>query len=202
MIIRSSLLIFTFVFNPSKTYKLNLTIILKKLSYSQKTGEVFLVLGLLSFCFLFLYPSRFLFNLNTIPIFESVGILWILMVLTQIHYLAINDIQLLGFRLVTTFMLSIFLYSLYFGAYYGYYYFKSEHKVYQLHARVSKVVKEVRGYIMYCKGKDFKKSMRIDGALHTQMLKGGVENYCVSFDVFEGENKVIYWESYQIKPCE
>ena len=195
--------IFTFVFNPFNLLKLNLKSVFKKLSYSQKVGEVFLVLGMLCFGFIFLYISRYIFNLNGIPIFKSVALLWLLILLTQLYYFAtVKEIQLLGLRLFTAFMLSILLYSLYFGTYYGYYYFKGNHKVYQLNASVTQVLKEGRGYTMHCRGKDFKKSMRIDGALHTQMLKAGVENYCVSFDVFEGENKVIYWESYQIKPCE
>jgi hypothetical protein len=182
---------------------LNLILFFKKLSYSQKIGEVFLVLGMLSFGFIFLYLSRFIFSLNNIPIFESVAVVWIIILLTQSYYFAtVRDMQLLGFRMITTLMLSILLYSLYFGTYYGYYYFKGDHKVFVLNARVSQIVKDGRGYTMHCKGKAFEKSMRIDGALQTQMLKGGVENYCVSFEVFEGDNKVIYWESYQIKPCE
>jgi hypothetical protein len=203
VIISITLPIFTFVSNPFNILKLNLNSFFKKLSYSQKIGEVFLVLGMLSFGFIFLYLSRFIFNLNGVPIFESMAVIWIVVILTQMHYfVTIKDIQLFGFRLGTTLMLSVFLYSLYFGTYYGYYYYKGNHKVYQLQARVTQVLKEGRGYTMHCRGKDFKKSMRIDGALHTQMLKCGVENYCVSFKVFEGDNKVIYWETYQIKPCE
>ena len=203
VIISFTLPIFTFVFYPFNLLKLNPNSFFKKLSYSQKIGEVILVVGMLCFGFIFLYISRFIFNLNGIPIFESVAVLWILILLTQLYYFTtVRDIQLLGFRIFTALMLSILLYSLYFGTYYGYYYFKGDHKVFKLNARVSHIVKDGRGYTMHCRGKDFKKSMRIDGALHTQMLKAGVENYCVSFDVFEGDNKIIYWESYQIKPCE
>ncbi|MDI1235836.1 MAG: hypothetical protein PSX81_16285 [bacterium] len=129
--------------------------------------------------------------------------LWFIIAITQVSYfLSVKDIQLLVLKLLTSFMLSVALYSLYFGSYYGYYYYLGTHRPFKLIARVNSVTKDNRGWTLNCRSHTFKKSMRLDGAMHSQMLKGGVENYCVHFDVFEGENKIIYWESYEIKPCE